>query len=84
MALRNIGPKTTVWLDKIGIKTRADLQKVGAQKAYEKLLEIGHMPHKALLYALIGAERDEDWKLIAFEERLKSAQKKTATVGENR
>jgi len=85
MALRNIGPKTQVWLDKLAITTKDDLERAGgASVVYEKLIELGHFPHKALLYSLVGAQRDEDWKLIAFEERLKSSQKKTVTVGESR
>lgn len=67
MNLRNIGPATEEWLRRVGINSREGLEKVGAEKAYGLIVEAGHQPHKNLLYALIGAVNDIDWRVIAWQ-----------------
>ena len=61
----NIGPVSEKWLNDVGIFTLRDLEKVGAENAYNKIQKRGYNPSKNLLYALIGAIHDEDWKVIA-------------------
>ena len=63
--LRNIGPVSESWLNEIGIFTLKDLEKVGPEKAFEMVKKQGHNPTINLLYSLIGAIHDEDWRVIA-------------------
>lgn len=68
---RNIGPKTLPWLHKVGVKTPEDLERLGPKKVYEMILAEGYKPHKALLYALIGARYDKDWVQVARDYKTK-------------
>lgn len=48
--VRNIGPKTAEWLQKINISTLDELEEAGALHAYRRLL--ARFPHKVSLNAL--------------------------------
>ncbi|MDH5665558.1 MAG: TfoX/Sxy family protein [Nitrosopumilus sp.] len=61
---RNIGHVSESWLNEIGIFTIQDLEKLGPEKAFE-LIKKNHKPTINLLYSLIGAVHDEDWRVIA-------------------
>lgn len=66
--MRNIGPVSRRWLAEIEIYTRDDLQQVGAVAAYRHIKE--SYPQRAnrnLLWALLGAELDQDWRVIPTE-----------------
>ncbi|AYQ56004.1 DNA transformation protein TfoX [Bathymodiolus thermophilus thioautotrophic gill symbiont] len=63
--LRGLGKKTEQQLNKIGIYTRADLQKTGAIATYIKLGE----PHLCFLYALTGALEDRSWLEVAQHDK---------------
>ena len=76
---RNIGPVSESWLNDVGIFTLKDLEKAGAEQAYEKIQNAGHKPTKNLLYALIGAIHDEDWKIVADTMKNKSKLKSNHT-----
>jgi len=69
---RNIGSVSESWLNDVGIFTLKDLEKNGAERAYKKIQDAGHNPTKNLLYSLIGAIIDEDWKIIADDMKKKS------------
>lgn len=69
LGLRNIGPETEKWLFRIGITTKEQFDALGAKKTYALLLEAGHEPNQNLYHALIGAERDMDWRIVAEKER---------------
>lgn len=69
LGLRNIGPETEKWLLKIGIETKEQFLKLGARKTYNQLLEAGHVANQNLFYALVGAERDIDWRIVAEREK---------------
>lgn len=65
--LRNIGPIVAEKLIKAGIDSPEKLKKMGAKKAYLKILETGGFCgkfHAAYLYALEGAIIDCDWREI--------------------
>ncbi len=59
--LLNLGPKSAGWLRAVGIRTRADLERVGAVEAYRRVVEAGHETSLNLLYALEGALLDLRW-----------------------
>lgn len=69
---RNIGPVSESWLNDIGIFTLKELEKIGAENAYKKIQKAGYNPSRNLLYALIGAIFDEDWKVISDNIKMKS------------
>jgi DNA transformation protein and related proteins len=83
--LRNIGPIVAEKLLNAGIDTPGKLRKMGAKKAYLRILETGGFCgtfHAAYLYALEGAILDCDWRAIpektkkefkAFTEELRTA-----------
>jgi hypothetical protein len=81
LRLRNIDDAAEEWLYKIGIETKQEFERLGAEKTYKLLLEAGHEPDHNLLYALKGAEMDIDWKIIAERER-KRAKSRFADVDE--
>lgn len=70
--LRNIGPVTYTWLNTIGIYTKGELERIGAEQAYKLLQQAGYPPTQNCLYALIGAVHDMDWKDVAYEMKKKT------------
>ena len=60
-ALRNLGPRSTEWLAKVGIHTRADLERTGSIGAFLAVRESGQSSSLNLLYALEGALIGEPW-----------------------
>ena len=67
--LRGLGPRSEDQLRGIGIRTRAELDRVGPVRAWLRLQEQGHRPSLNLLYALVGALQDRDWREVARAER---------------
>ena len=68
--LKGLGPKSEKTLNKIGIYTKADLQKIGAVKAFIKLKkESDFNPSLNYLYAMVGALENKHWTEIAKAER---------------
>jgi len=63
--LRNVGPVTAQWLLDIGITSREDLQRMGPEEAYRRIVATRVKPSRNLLYALIGAVYDQDWQQVA-------------------
>jgi len=66
-ALANLGPVSQRWLADAGIRTRADLERIGSVAAYKKVAEAGHKPSANLLYALEGALLDLRWDRLSEE-----------------
>nr|WP_255626159.1 TfoX/Sxy family protein [Xanthomonas sp. NCPPB 1067] len=60
--MRNIGPKSAAWLRQVGLRTRQDLQAVGAVAAFAKVRRAGFKPSLNLLYSLEGALADCHWR----------------------
>ena len=67
--LRNIGPKSAAWLRQVGLRTRADLEGVGAVEAFMRVKRAGFKPSLNLLYALEGAILGCHWQEIPEERR---------------
>ncbi len=65
-SLRNLGSRTADLLDDVGIRTRADLERVGAVLAY-RLIRHRWGPgaiNRSGLWALWGALHDMDWRAL--------------------
>ena len=60
--LRNIGPKSAAWLRQVGLRSREDLEAVGAVEAFMRVKRAGFKPSLNLLYALEGALLDCHWQ----------------------
>jgi len=52
--LKNFGPKTTDWLNDIGIHTLEDIEALGVVEVYKSIKEA--YPHKVSLNALYGLQ----------------------------
>ena len=59
--IRNLGPKSTVWLSEIGVHTVEDLHAIGALEAYRRVKSVRADVSIVLLYALQGAVFDCHW-----------------------
>ena len=59
--IRNLGPKSTVWLAEIGVRSLADLHVIGAVEAYRRVKSVRAGVSIVLLYALQGAVFDCHW-----------------------
>lgn len=65
----NLGPKSGLWLRRIGVTTMRELRKRGAARVYRELLRRGHPQNKNMWYALRGAELGLPWQLIARQQK---------------
>lgn len=72
--VRNIGPKTADRLGRLGVKSRGDLEKLGAVEAY-RLYRAVHGANLNALYALQAGLMDLDWRALTddFKHALKDA-----------
>lgn len=62
--LPNLGPVSAQWLDAIGVRTRRDLEALGAINAYRLLCGHGYRVSLNLVYAIEGALRGCDWRRL--------------------
>lgn len=62
--LPNLGPKSAQWLATIGVRTRRDLERLGAVDAYRLLKGHGYPASLNLVYAIEGALRGLDWNRL--------------------
>jgi DNA transformation protein len=60
-SLKNIGPKSEKWLNKIDIYTKKDIAKLGPVNIYNILKVQDYPVSKLLVYALQGAIMDLHW-----------------------
>ena len=67
--LRNLGDKSQEMLAKAGIKTAAQLKKLGAVRAYARTKAVCPKASLNLLWALEGALSGRDWQDVAESER---------------
>lgn len=67
--LRNIGPKSSAWLRQVGLRTREDLDAIGAVEAFMRVKRAGFKPTLNLLYSIEGALRDCHWQEVPDERR---------------
>ena len=62
--LPNLGPASNEWLADIGVRTRRDLEKIGAVEAYRQLKQQGYPASLNLVYAIEGALRGMAWNRL--------------------
>ncbi|WP_342620663.1 TfoX/Sxy family DNA transformation protein [Rhodoferax sp. GW822-FHT02A01] len=68
-SLANLGPKSREMLEAAGIRTVAQLRKLGAVAAYAKVKQRDGRASLNLLWALEGALTDLPWQTVAHEHR---------------
>ena len=78
--LRNIGPKSAAWLRQVGLRTREDLEAVGAVDAFMRVKRAGFKPSLNLLYALEGALLDCHWQEVPEQRRVEMVQAAEAAI----
>ena len=69
--LKNMGSKSAAMLEKIGIRTREELEEIGAIEAYKKLKLAGETPGHSLVYAIEGALMNKSWDALPNETRFR-------------
>lgn len=67
----NIGPKSTPWLNAVGIYTLQDLRRKGSVQTYKAVLNKGYPANFNLLWALEGAVQDRPWYSLSQQEKHK-------------
>jgi DNA transformation protein len=67
--LPNLGPKSQQMLDAAGIRTTAQLRKLGAVRAYAQVKQHSSRASLNLLWALEGALTGLPWQTVAREHR---------------
>lgn len=67
--MRNLGPKSRAWLAGLGIEDLAALRRNDPFRVYARLKAKGVPVSLNLLYALIGAVEDRDWREVQRAER---------------
>ena len=58
-----------IWLAELGIHQAVDLQAVDVFEFYRELKQRHTKVSRNLLYALIGAQEDRDWREVARNDR---------------
>ncbi|HEX5636461.1 MAG TPA: TfoX/Sxy family protein [Gammaproteobacteria bacterium] len=73
--LKNLGPKSTQWLNAIGVYTLDDLREMGAIDCCRILKAQGYPVSLNLAYAIEGALRDLHWTKLpeSVKQQLKTA-----------
>ena len=65
----NVGPKSAAWLRQVSVRTREDLEAMGAVGAYVKCKRAGFRPSLNLLYSLEGALLGCHWQKVPEDRR---------------
>jgi len=73
--LKNLGPKSTQWLNAIGVYTLDDLREMGAIDCCRILKAQGYSVSLNLAYAIEGALRDLHWTKLpeSVKQQLRTA-----------
>lgn len=69
MKARNLGPRSLAWLRGLGIEGVEQLRRADPYRVYGQLRAQGLPVSLNLLYALIGAVEDRDWRAVQREDR---------------
>lgn len=63
--IRNLGPVSSSWLTRVGITSTAELIERGAVEVFADVEDLPDVhPSRALLWALLGAVDDCDWRSV--------------------
>lgn len=68
-SIRNIGPAMAASLQEAGIMTAEDLRELGADAAYERLLQNGSRPHFIAYYVLHMGLQGRPWNDCKGDEK---------------
>jgi nucleotidyltransferase/DNA polymerase involved in DNA repair len=68
--MRGLGPKSQAMLAKVGITSIDQLKKMGAVAAYVQAKRANKLASLNLLYGLVGALEDCDWREVKWERKL--------------
>jgi len=69
-ALRNLGPRSAAMLARAGIDAPAKLRRAGAMAAFRRTRRVVPGVSLNLLYALVGALEDRDWREVRRTDRV--------------
>ena len=67
--LKNLGPKSTIWLNEIGVFTRSDPERIGSVEIYRLLTLRGFNVSLNLVYAIEAALLDIHWKELPASDK---------------
>ena len=68
--LRNLGPASARMLAEAGVTTLAELQQLGAVRAYRRVSQLQHGKASLnLLWALAAGLQDRDWRSLSRDEK---------------
>jgi len=68
--LKNLGPSSEASFAKAGIKSAAQLRKIGWQKAMQLLIKVNPKNnHSIFAYAIIGALENVEWNRISDDQK---------------
>lgn len=67
--MRGLGPTSLAWLAELGIYQATDLQAVDVFEVYRQLKQRHTKVSRNLLYALIGAQENRDWREVARSDK---------------
>ena len=65
--LRNIGPKSSRWLEAVGVRNLEDLEQLGVVETFLRVRDAGFTTSLNLLWALQGAVMDIHWSELPPE-----------------
>ena len=68
-SLRNLGPKSQLWLTEIGITSFDQIRRLGAVETYLRLKSANPRVSLNMLYALHAALQDRDWREVTADEK---------------
>lgn len=68
-SIRNLGPAMEEAFKRAGITTAEEVQELGADGAYAKLLAAGHRPHFIGYYALVMGLQGRPWNNATKDEK---------------
>ncbi|MEM9267566.1 MAG: TfoX/Sxy family DNA transformation protein [Pseudomonadota bacterium] len=68
-AIRNIGPAMEEAFHGVGITSAEEIEEMGVDAAYQKLLAGGHRPHFIAYYALVMGLQGRPWNDLGADEK---------------
>lgn len=68
-SLRNLGPKSQLWLAGIGITSFDEIRRLGAVETYVRLKSANPRVSLNMLYGLHAALQNRDWREVTDDEK---------------
>ncbi|MGV3483642.1 MAG: TfoX/Sxy family protein [Planctomycetaceae bacterium] len=67
--VRNLGPSSAAWLREVGIRTRSELESLGAAASYRMVKRKRPQASLNLLWAIAAGIQDRDWRQLTDDEK---------------